>query len=351
MYIAYIYDLSNNLVAQIDSILDLEILQKINDVSTASFGLYHTNEYCKREFLKEYRRVRINKLFDGVEKNMFDGVIRGFSATLTTTSVKLESFDHLFDRKLLHSDYTYTDQSIDAILVDILGDINTRHETNITLDCGVTDLTSKEYKKGESFLKVLKDLAGNGYEWVFDNLVLKFKTTIGVDRSAGEDFIEYRYDIGEPNDRSINNVTMNVDGKEMANGVIGKTGNDFTELDDPTSIAEFGLIESSFSASWDDATATQSFLDDHKVSLSEYDVDGVSNDFFEANLWDLVKVYIFVWNDIMYFDGAMKVIGKMYVAWDIPRIEYKLGKTKVQSKNVLEQIVDMQARVKSLELA
>lgn len=115
-------------------------------------------------------------------------------------------------------------------------------------------------------------------------MVLKFKTTIGVDRSTGDDFVEYRYDINEPNDRSINDVTMNVDGKDLANGVIGKKGNDYTELDDPTSIAEFGLIESSFSTSGDDATTTQSFLDDHKVSLSEYDVDGISKDFFEANL-------------------------------------------------------------------
>lgn len=147
MYIAYIYDLSNNLVAQIDSILDLEITQKINDISTASFGLYHTNEYCKRQYLKEYRRVRINKIVENGEKNMFDGVIRGFSASLTTTSVKLESFDFYFDKRQLHSDYTFVDQSIDAILVEILGDINTRYDTNITLDCGITDLTSKEYKK------------------------------------------------------------------------------------------------------------------------------------------------------------------------------------------------------------
>ena len=120
MYIAYIYDLENNIIAQIDSILDLEITQKINDVSTASFGLYHTNEYCKRQYLKEYRRVRINKVVGNTEKNMFDGVIRGFGASLTTTSVKLESFDFYFEKRQLHNDYTFTDQSVDAILVDIL---------------------------------------------------------------------------------------------------------------------------------------------------------------------------------------------------------------------------------------
>lgn len=57
---------------------------------------------------------------------------------------------------------------------------------------------------------------------------------------------------------------------------------------------------------------TQSLLDDHKVSVSEFDVDAISQDFFEANLGDLVKVFVYVGNDIMYFDGAMKVVQKKY---------------------------------------
>lgn len=73
MYIAYIYDVdTSTIVAQIDSILDLEIQKKINDVSTCSFGIYQNDPYCKREILKKYRRVRINKLIGNSETNMFD---------------------------------------------------------------------------------------------------------------------------------------------------------------------------------------------------------------------------------------------------------------------------------------
>lgn len=61
MYIAYIYDINNNIIAQVDEILDFECNIKINGVSTSSWSLYHTSEYCKRSFLKEYRRVKINK--------------------------------------------------------------------------------------------------------------------------------------------------------------------------------------------------------------------------------------------------------------------------------------------------
>jgi len=80
---------------------------------------------------------------------------------LDKTSIKLESFEHLFERRLLHVDYTFTNQSVDTILQTILDAINTRYNTNIVLDCGITTLTSKTYKKAETFLKILKDLALN----------------------------------------------------------------------------------------------------------------------------------------------------------------------------------------------
>lgn len=350
MYIAYIYDINGTVVAQVEEILDFETQLKLNDISTASFGLYHTNEYCKREYLKEYRRVVINQQIWNTEKTVFDWVIRWFDADLTKTSIKLESFEHLFDRRLLHLDYTFTDQSIQTILSTILWEINTRFATGITLDCGITTTTTKEYKKGETFLKVLKDLAWNGFEFIVKDKVLIFKETIGIDRSTGENFVQFRYDINEPDDRSINSVKMTVDWKELANWVIWKSWSNFTEIDDPTSIADYWLIEASFSNSWDDASATQSYLDDHKNSLSEYEVETISNDFFEADLGDMVSVYVYIWNDIMFFDWSMKVIQKNFNSWDLARVQYVLWKSKVQSKNFIEQISDMQARLKTVEL-
>lgn len=350
MYIAYLYDVNWDLIAQIENILDLDVSKQLNDVSKASFGLYHNDPYCKREYLKEYRRVRITMIVDNIEKEIFDWVIRWFEADLEKTSIKLESFEHYFSRRILHQDYIFTDQSVDTILQTILDDINTRYQTNITLDCGISTLTSKEYKKAETFLKVLQDLADNGFEFIFDDMVLKFKTTVWVDRSTGENFVEYRFDVNEPDDRSINSIKMTVDGKELANGVIWKAGSDYTEDDDATSITEFGLIEWSFTTSWDDATTTASYLDDHKDSLSEYKVETTTNDFFEANLWDLVKVYIYVWNDVLFYDWSMKVVQKDFTAWDLPKIEYTLGKTKIKSKDFIDEILEIQERVKTLEL-
>jgi len=351
MFIAYIYDKDNNLIAQVDEILDINIQRKLNDVSTASFSLYQTNPYCTRDFLKEYRRIKINLNENNEEKTMFDWVIRGFDADFEKTTIRLESFEHLFDRRLLHQDYNFSNQTVDSILSTILSAINSLYNTNITLDCGITTTTSKDYKKAESFLKVLKDLAGNWYEFVVEDLVLKFKETIWTDRTSWENFVEYRFDINEPNDRSIDSVKMTVDWKELANGVIWKSWSNYSEQDDPTSIAEFGLIESSFTTSWDQWTTTQSYLDYHKESLSEFEVTAVVDDFFEAYLGDLVKIYIFVWNDIMFYDWAMKIVDKQYIGWDLPTITYKVAKTKIQTKDIIEQVWELQDRLKTLELA
>lgn len=350
MFIAYIYDLNNDVFAQVEGVLDISIQDKINDVSKASFGLYHTNPYCTREYLKEYRRVKIALNENWSEKIIFDGVIRWFDADLEKAIIRLESYDHLFERRILHADYNFTDQSVDTVLQTILDDINTRYQTNITLDCGISTLTSKSYKKAENFLKVLKDLAWNWYEFIIDDLVLKFKDTVWIDRTSWENFVEYRYDINDPDDRSIDQVDMENDWKELANWVIWKSWSDYTDDDDATSIAEFWLVESSFTTSWDDETTTASFLLDHKESLSEFDVWAVTNDFFEAFLWDLVKVYIFIWNDLMFFDWSMKIIEKQYIWWDLPKIKYKLSKTKASGKDIVEQIWDIQQRLKTLEL-
>lgn len=349
-YIAYIYDKDNNVIAQIEEILDIEITKKLNDVSTASFGLYQSDPYCTRNYLKEYRRCKINLQTWNIEQTMFDWIIRWFDADLEKTSIKLESFEHLFDRRLLQNNYNYTGATIDAILTTILNDINTTYNTNITLDCWIITTTSKIYNKGETFLKVLKDLAGLWYEFIVDNMVLKFKQTIWIDRTTWSEFVEYRFDVTKPDDRSIDSVKMTVDGKELANGVIGKSWSNYTNLTDATSISDFWLIESSFTNSWDDANATQSYLEDHKESLSEFEISAETNDFFEANLWDMVKIFIFVGNDIMFFDWAMKVIQKRYIGWDLPKIQYTIWKTKIQSKDFIDEIADLKNRVKTIEL-
>lgn len=128
----------------------------------------------------------------------------------------------------------------------------------------------------------MKDLAGNGYEFVVRDMVLYFKSTIGIDRTTGPDFVEYRYDITEPEERSIDSIKMTNDGKDLANGVFGKVGNLNAYVTDTASITEFGLVQASFTSGGDQNATAQSYLNDHKDTLAEFDVDTTNKDFFEA---------------------------------------------------------------------
>jgi hypothetical protein len=351
MYIAYIYDLNWDIIAQVEDILDLRILDKLNGVWTASFSLYHTNDYCTRTYIKKYRRVRLvmNKPWE--EKTMFDGVIRWSGWDLEKTTIQLETFEHLLDRRELHLEYIYTNETLDNIINELINHINWIYDTWITVDCWITDvLTDKKYEIWTSILQVLQDLEKSWYEYIIENKVLKLKQTVWIDRSSWPDFIEYRYDINEPEDRSINTAWFTSDGKELATWVVGKSWTNYSIKEDATSKAEYWLIEETTVTSWDIENATDKYLQDHKQDIIEYNIWTTANDYFDANLWDLVKVYLFTGNDIMFFDWAMKVVEKEYIAWDLPDIKYKLSTTKVKTKDIIETIADMQNRIQWLEL-
>lgn len=79
-------------------------------------------------------------------------------------------------------------------------------------------------------------------------------------------------------------------------------------------------------------------------------MDTNTQDFFQADLGDLVSVYIYVGNDVMFFDGPMKVIEKSFASGDLSKINFKLGVSVVKSKDIIEQIGDVQNRLKTLEM-
>lgn len=351
MYIAYIYNLNGDLIAQVEDILDLRIQDKLNGVWTASFSLYHTNAYCNRTFIKKYRRVKLVINKPGEEKTMFDWVIRWTSWNLEKTTIQLETFEHLLDRRKLHLEFTYSNATLDFIINELIGHINWIEDTWITVDCWITDnIADKKYEKWKSVLEILKDLEKSWYEYLIENKVLKLKNTVWIDRSSWAEFIEYRYDINEPEDRSINSASFTSDWKELSTWVVGKSWSDYSIIDDVTAKTEFGLIEETLVTSWDITNATNKYLQDHKDDIIEYNIGTIANDYFDANLWDLVKVYLFTWNDIMFFDWSMKVVEKEYVAGDLPDIKYKLSTTKVKTKDIIEIIAEMQNNIKWLEL-
>lgn len=67
------------------------------------------------------------------------------------------------------------------------------------------------------------------------------------------------------------------------------------------------------------------YLNEHKNQVSEFSISVSDEFFYDVELGDQVKVVINGYNELMQFDGAMKIVGKKYKSGDMPTIEYTVS--------------------------
>ncbi len=355
MYIAYIYDKNNSIVAQIEDIFSVDIVEKLNDINRCSFSIFFDNQYCNRNILKVFRKVILKKQTENSwEQTLFIWIIRGCGWNINKLDIKLESFDYLLKRRKIHQNYNFSNQSINNIFQTILDEINNRYDTKIILDCWILDQISKSFEKWKDVFSIIQEICLNKYEFwfflVWQNFFLKIKNTIWIDRTIWENFLQYKYDLLDSEDRNIDNFSFFEDWENFGNWVVVKDWSNYFEENDTDSIFDFWLIETTLSVNWDWNNEAIAYIQEHKDSTIEYDSQVKSNNYFEVNLWDLVSVYFFTWNEMAFFDWNMKIVEKSYKSWDLENINFKLSKWKILSKNLVEQIWEMKEKLKNLEL-
>lgn len=342
MFVIYIYDPFGTILTQIFSVNNLKISQKLNDIWTASFSIFLQDENAKYEYFKEMNRVRISQLYIGEEKEIFSGIIQGANVSFERVEVLMSDENYVFKKKKLYTNKTYTWVSISSILSEILWEMNTRYASWITLDCSISDLVTKDYKAGKSYLEIFKDLAENGYEFQLKNNILFFWNTIWQDRTSGPNFVEFLYDKNDILGKNIDSASSSYNADNISNAIIiSWVGN----IQDITSINTFTRLEEYFSSG-----DLVKILDERKESIREIDITPSTEDFFLCDIWDVVKVYINSWSDMLSYDGNMKVIEKTFTSWDLNTINVKLSTNKVKTLTLLEKISEINNRVGNLEL-
>lgn len=341
MYVIYINDHLWNPITQIFELSSLEIKMKLNDISTAVITLPTSSKNCKYEYFKEYNKIKISLVDKTSEKIMFEWVIRWVSSNLTETKITLNCENFLLKKKVLYVDKTYSNQSISSILSDIVAHINSRDSWFITLNSTITDVVTKDYKKKKNFLDILKDLAWDVYEFSFKNNILTFSQTIGEDKSSGNGIVLFEFDINTPESRTIRSAEVDYDSDNIANAILSEDW----ENESAESISNFWRIEEWFS-SW----MSSDLLNERKNSIKELSIEPITDNFFICNLWDIVRIYIEIWSDIMSYNSSLKVIEKSFKTWNLNTINIKLNTWKVKSLSLLETIGDLKTRVSSLEL-
>lgn len=342
MFVIYINNHLWNSISQIFEVNNLEVKLKLNDISSASFevsNLHKENSYTN---FKEFNEVNVYKIEDNKEKLIFEWVVRSVEADLYKTKIVLNDKLFLLKNKILYTDKNYLNTSIKWILQDILNTINSRYNARISLESNINTTITKSYKKWQTFFDILKDLSLNWYEFEIKNNILKFNNSIWEDRSSWSKFVEFSYDIKFPWSRTIDTAKIEYDSDNIAWALISK---DTWETYDQISIETFWRVEKYF-ISWD----KNILLSERKESVRELEITPISYDFFVANLWDIVKVFIDAWNDIMFFDTNLKVIEKNYKSWELDKVTIKVNKWSLKTLNLIETIADLKNRTKNLEI-
>lgn len=342
MFIVYIKNPFWEKITQIFNISSLRIKQKLNDISFASFELFISDKNANYENFQEFNKVEIYKQENNQEKLLFSWVVKNIEANLEKIKVSLNDDVFLLKKKKIYWDTNYVNTSIKDILSDILSKINTRNDSGIVLDCQITETVSKEYKNWKDFLEVLKDLAKNGYEFTVKDWTLIFTNSIGKDKTTWSDFVEFLFDKDNIESNNIGSAKSLYDSSNIANAIIVK---DSWNTEDTTSIETYWRIEEFFS-SWE----KNSILNERKNSIRELEINPSNNDFFIADIWDLVNVYINTGSDLLFHNGHLKIIEKELVSWELNKVNIKLSSWNIKSLQIVEKIAEMDGKIKNLEL-
>ena len=382
MYVVYIYDRNKNLLNQIFNISDLTIQEKLNDIATASFIIenkikkikqnelnflkikdlvwqtFLQNEWkrifdfqileekeikfnlAQYRYFKEWNFCKINILGKNWnEKTLFEWIISWARVDLEFCEIHLVSELFLLKKKILIArteKYFYKD-----MIQEIVNQINQRDPWFIKQFICEIDVNSRvEFSKWKSLFDALKDLAWDVYEFYFKNWILFFWKSIWRDRTFWNDLVFFEYNILTPESNTIIKAEVNYDIKNISNSVFI---DNIWEAKDNESISEFGILEENFNK-W----SLQEIFNENKKSLKEFNIEPISTDYFLCNIWDIVKVRIETWSDMLYFDWNLKVVEKSFRWWELNDVKFKLNSSKMRTKDIFETISDLKSKTKNL---
>lgn len=342
--VVYIYDHQWNIRTQIFDVTNFECTQNINAYDTASFQIQYNHDENTEINLKAYNEVKIVEVTDSGELVYIHWVIDSVEAWLVNTVVYVRSFEWLFEHKIIDTDKNYSAQTLDAVMTDLLANVNGRYDTGLTLDCGVADTIDLTVKKWSTLASVLKEIVGLWYQYRVLEKVVIVKEIVWSDKTAWVNFVELRWDINDPQDRNVSDAQIKLDWWQMINAPFHTTGGFST---DATSIWNFGRIEQVVSSDGTPAQALADALEKHKDLIKVIDVTPSVDDFFFADIWDKVKLYIDAGNDIMQFDWSVNVIQKLIDTRWVVRIQ--VSSTTVKALTFLETVKENQKEIQKLK--
>ena len=344
MFIAYIYNRTWTLIAQIEDFTNLEIKQKLSDSSSASFTAFPDSYFVNSDVLKKMNWIVISQQIWDVETELFRWVIRWFEITLNEIKIMCNDKIRLLEKRIIHQDYDISNQTIQTVLNNFWNALNQISSIPLNFECYASEKITKKFNSKTSFYSILKDFVWMWYEFrlVWDTLI--FWKSVWRDRTTWDLFKEYSYDIETPDWNNIIAAKMTDDSKDITNWIVDENNN-FNQ--NSSSVSTYWLLEDWVRLDWQSAT---NYLNETKDWKKTYDIECKAETFFDVEIWDVVKVYINRKNELLNFDWSMEVVEKSYQWWDLAKITYKFSTEKNYDSDFFSKLKEMNDKIKALQI-
>ena len=331
MFTVYLYE-GEECIAQIQDIFEINADLKLNGSSQVKITLDAQSPYIQKDLLRMWRSIRITELTEEGEKEMLAGVIRWVEANFTQVEIIAESRRVLLEKRLVDQKYKWSQAPLEEVVRILFEEQNRKSPLPFNIECETGSTVSLEVGEKAVLSSVINSLIKEGVDVFLIGDTLKIGKHIWEDRTQGANYKEFRYDTQDPEGNTIDKAKLVIDAKEMSNKVWGQRSEE--------SIARYGLLEESKSNE-DEAT----YLKEHKEQVSEFNITVGEDSFYQVELGDKVKVIIKGYNELMQFDGVMKIVGKKYRSGDLPTIEYTVSTQRIPQEWVIGTIKQLSEKV------
>ncbi len=331
MFTVYLYE-GEECIAQIQDIFEINADLKLNGSSQVKITLDAQSPYIQKDLLRMWRSIRITELTEEGEKEMLAGVIRWVEANFTQVEIIAESRRVLLEKRLVDQKYKRNQAPLEEVVRTLFEEQNRKSPLPFNIECETGSTVSLEVGEKAVLSSVINSLIKEGVDVFLIGDTLKIGKHIWEDRTQGANYKEFRYDTQDPEGNTIDKAKLVIDAKEMSNKVWGQRSEE--------SIARYGLLEESKSNE-DEAT----YLKEHREQVSEFNITVGEDSFYQVELGDKVKVIIKGYNELMQFDGVMKIVGKKYRSGDLPTIEYTVSTQRIPQEWVIGTIKQLSEKV------
>jgi len=331
MFTVYLYE-GEECIAQIQDIFEINADLKLNGSSQVKITLDAQSPYIQKDLLRMWRSIRITELTEEGEKEMLAGVIRWVEANFTQVEIIAESRRVLLEKRLVDQKYKWNQAPLEEVVRILFEEQNRKSPLPFNIECETGSTVSLEVGEKSVLSSVINSIIKEGVDVFLIGDTLKIGKHIWEDRTQGENYKEFRYDTQDPEGNTIDKAKLIIDAKEMSNKVWGQRSEE--------SIARYGLLEESKSNE-DEVT----YLKEHKEQVSEFNIIVGEDSFYQVELGDKVKVVIKGYNELMQFDGVMKIVGKKYRSGDLPTIEYTVSTQRIPQEWVIGTIKQLSEKV------